>query len=85
MPNMDFIKEEEDDDFSADSWESASNEEIDVVEMAYSLMSPDASPEFGLSSPVKTEEMDFSQKLKMSLKNSSIDLVSEYFAEYIIS
>ena len=42
MENVDYIKKEDDDEFSVDSWETVSNEELDqVMEFSKSLLSPD--------------------------------------------
>jgi len=65
-----FLKEHDDDDFSTDSWERVSNEELDdIVQITNTIMSPPASPR----SPDADADADMSIKSESNDETKDLD------------
>jgi len=71
IDDANFLKQQDDDDFSTDSWERVSNEELDdIVQITNNIMSPPSSPSTSLDSPttfVKNEPVDCLRNFAESL------------------
>ena len=71
IDDANFMKEQDDDDFSTDSWERVSTEDLDdIVQISNNIMSPPSSPSASMGSPralIKNEPVDCLRNFAESL------------------